>query len=302
MNVRDAIADFVAYVALERGLAPSTVDAYASALERFEVYVLQRKRVAVDEVTAGDVTSFMRSLAARGIGGRGRLARLGMLRRFFRRLVDGDVVRQDPTSTVDGPRVTRVRSSEVLGERAVARLISQPADTLVGRRDAAMIELAYAAGLRVSELVGLRVGDVQLNAGFVRVTGKGSKTRLVPIGEVAKERIEAYLANDRPRLVAKARGRTDVLFLTQKCRPLSRQAFWRSLRAYARAARIELPSENVSPHKLRHAFATHLVERGADLRAVQEMLGHENIATTEVYTRVGIASVLREAMKHPRYR
>jgi len=163
-----------------------------------------------------------------------------------------------------------------------------------------MIELAYASGLRVSELVTLPLADVNLNAGFVRVTGKGNKTRLVPLGAAARERIERYLAEDRPGFLRDPAER--ALFLTDRGRPMTRQGFWKALRGHARRAGVRLPGGEVSPHKLRHSFATHLLERGADLRAVQAMLGHADISTTEIYTQVSQARMIEQARKHPRAR
>jgi integrase/recombinase XerD len=186
----------------------------------------------------------------------------------------------------------------VLGEDAVARLIAQPPDTPRGRRDSAMIELTYASGLRVSELVTLAVADVNLRHGFVRVTGKGGKTRLVPVGAAARDKLAAYLADDRRVKDAAERA----MFVTDRGGPMTRQGFWKLLRTYARRAGVRLPSGEVSPHKLRHSFATHLVEHGADLRAVQAMLGHADISTTEIYTHVSKARVIEQARKHPRAR
>jgi integrase/recombinase XerD len=157
------------------------------------------------------------------------------------------------------------------------------------------MELLYATGVRVSELVGLPVGDANLNAGFVRVTGKGKKTRLVPLGEAAREAIDRYLAEVRPGW---ARTDDDALFLTERGRRMTRQGFWKLLRGYARAAGVRLPTGEVSPHKLRHSFATHLVERGADLRAVQAMLGHADIATTQIYTHVQTERLAAVVARH----
>jgi integrase/recombinase XerD len=188
----------------------------------------------------------------------------------------------------------------VLGSDAVARLIAAPPARGIGRRDAAMIELVYASGLRVSELVGLPLADVNLRAGFVRVTGKGGKTRVVPLGEAARSRIDRYIAEDRPAWLHDPAQR--ALFLTERGAPMTRQGFWKALRTYAIAAGVRLPAGGVSPHKLRHSFATHLVERGADLRAVQAMLGHADISTTQIYTQVSHARMIEQARKHPRAR
>jgi integrase/recombinase XerD len=189
----------------------------------------------------------------------------------------------------------------VLGEEAVARLLAVPRrDTPRGLRDAAMLELLYATGMRVSELVGLPADEVNLAGGWVRVTGKGRKTRMVPIGQPARDAVAAYLAEVRP---AWARGEPRALFLTGRGGPMTRQGFWKLLRGYARAAGVRLPRGEVSPHKLRHSFATHLVERGADLRSVQAMLGHADVATTQIYTHVSRARMIEQYLeKHPRAR
>src|SRR5690606_1514495 len=202
-------------------------------------------------------------------------------------------------AVTDAPRTARGLPG-VLGEDAVARLIAQPPDTPRGRRDAAMIELAYASGLRVSELVNIALADINLNHGYVRVTGKGNKTRMVPVGGAARDKIARYVAEDRPELVRDPAAR--ALVLTERGKPLTRHGFWKALRHYARKAGVRLPSGDISPHKLRHSFATHLVERGADLRAVQAMLGHADISTTQIYTQVSRARVLEQVRKHPRAR
>jgi integrase/recombinase XerD len=179
-------------------------------------------------------------------------------------------------------------------------LIAAPPDTPRGRRDAAMIELAYGSGLRVSELVMLPLADVNLHGGFVRVTGKGGKTRMIPLNTAAQMRITRYLEEDRPSWLRDPRQH--ALFLTERGGPMTRQGFWKALRNYARRADVRLPAGEVSPHKLRHSFATHLVEHGADLRAVQAMLGHADISTTQVYTQVSQARMIEHARKHPRAR
>jgi integrase/recombinase XerD len=184
-------------------------------------------------------------------------------------------------------------------EEAV-RAASEVKDGLVVLSDAAMIELAYASGLRVSELIALPLADVNLHAGFVRVTGKGQKTRVVPLHAAARARIERYIHEDRPAQLRDPAVR--ALFLTDRGQPMTRQGFWKALRGHAARAGVRLPAGEVSPHKLRHSFATHLVERGADLRAVQAMLGHADISTTQVYTQVSRARLIVEARKHPRAR
>jgi integrase/recombinase XerD len=288
---------YLDHLKVERGLARHTLEAYGRDLARFIAFATKRDRADVDDITAADITDFLIELADAGLAARSRARTLTGLRGWFKHLVAERWLEADPSAQIESPRTAK-RLPGVLGEDALARLIAQPKDTPRGRRDAAMIELAYASGLRVSELVALPVADVNLNGGYVRVTGKGQKTRLVPLGEIARDRIARYLADDR----RPANPAERALFLTHFGRPMTRQAFWKLLRGYAKAAGVRLPGGEVSPHKLRHSFATHLVERGADLRAVQAMLGHADISTTEIYTQVSRARMIEQARKHPRAR
>lgn len=286
---------FLDHLKVERGLARLTLEAYARDLTRFVQFVSERGRRDVDDITPTDIADFLLLLSEQGLVARSRARTLVAVRGLCKHLVAERWLDADPAALIDSPR-TGKRLPGVLGEDAVARLIAQPPDTRRGRRDAAMIELAYASGLRVSELVAIPLADVNLNAGFVRVTGKGNKTRLVPLGQAARERITRYLAEDRPALVRDPAER--ALFLTERGRPMTRQGFWKTLRGYARRAGVRLPTGDVSPHKLRHSFATHLVERGADLRAVQAMLGHADISTTEIYTQVSQARIIEQVIAH----
>jgi integrase/recombinase XerD len=300
----EAIDLFLDHLKVERGLSKHTLEAYGRDLARFANFISQRTRpgatsMTVDDVTPADVTDFLIDLAGAGLAARSRARMLVAVRGWCKHLVAERWLDVDPCELIDSPRTAK-RLPGVLGETGVVQLISQPPDTPRGRRDAAMIELAYASGLRVSELVTLPMADVNLHAGFVRVTGKGNKTRLVPLGGAARARIEQYLATDRPTFVKDPAER--ALFLTGRGRPMTRQAFWKTLRDHAARAGVRLLGGAISPHKLRHSFATHLVERGADLRAVQAMLGHADISTTQVYTQVSQARVIEQARKHPRAR
>jgi integrase/recombinase XerD len=297
LPIDDAVDLFLAHCKVERGLARHTLDSYGRDLNRFAAFIAERGRADVDDIQPVDVIDFLTMLAERGLVARSRARTLVAVRQLCKHLVTERWLAADPAELIDAPRAG-VRLPGVLGEAAVAQLIAQPPDTARGRRDAAMIELAYASGLRVSELVTLPLADVNLNAGFVRVTGKGGKTRLVPLGQAARDRIARYIAEDR----APRDPRERALFLTDRGRPMTRQGFWKLLRGHAARAGIRLPGGGVSPHKLRHSFATHLVERGADLRAVQAMLGHADIATTQIYTQVSQARVIEQARKHPRAR
>lgn len=299
LSLDEAVDLFLDHLKVERGLARHTLDAYGRDLARFGQFVSDRGREDVDDVNAADITEHLIALAEAKLSPRSRARALVAVRGLFRHLVAERWLDADPTALIDAPCTAR-RLPGVLGEDAVARLIAQPPDTPRGRRDAAMIELAYASGLRVSELVTIALADVNLNHGFVRVTGKGSKTRLVPVGGAARDKVAQYLERDRPTLVRDPAER--ALFLTDRGRPMTRQGFWKLLRNHARRAGVRLPAGDISPHKLRHSFATHLVEGGADLRAVQAMLGHADISTTQIYTQVSRARVLEQVRKHPRSR
>jgi len=291
-----AVDVFLDHLKVERGLSVNTIDAYGRDLGRWLRFLADRGRAVVDDVTAADLTDHLIALTDAGLAARSRARALVAIRGLSRHLVAEKWLDADPTELVDAPRVGR-RLPGVLGEEAVQRLLAQPRrDTPRGARDAAMLDLLYATGLRVSELVGLPLADVNLGAGFVRVTGKGKKTRLVPIHAAAIASVRAYVDGVR-------RPGAGALFVTGRGGAMTRQGFWKLLRGYARAAGVRLPSGDVSPHKLRHSFATHLVERGADLRAVQAMLGHADIVTTQVYTHVSRARMVELYLaKHPRAR
>ena len=299
LSLDEAVDLFLDHIKVERGLARLTLDAYGRDLAKFTAFLADRGRADIDDVTALDVIDFLAMMTEAGLAPRSRARTLVAVRGLCKHLVGERWLAADPAALVDAPRTGR-RLPGVLGEAAVTRLIGEPPDTPRGRRDAAMIELAYGSGLRVSELVALPLADVNLRAGFVRVTGKGGKTRLVPLNTAAQQRISRYLEQDRPGWVRDPRQR--ALFLTERGGPMTRQGFWKALRGYARRADVRLPSGGVSPHKLRHSFATHLVEHGADLRAVQAMLGHADISTTQVYTQVSQARMIEHARKHPRAR
>jgi integrase/recombinase XerD len=296
LSLEEGVDLYLDHLKVERGLSKNTLEAYGRDLARFTTFVAERGRADVDDITPLDVTDFLLSLS-QTLAARSRARTLVAVRQWCKHLVAERWLDADPAELIESPKTAK-RLPGVLGEDAVSRLIAAPGDTPRGRRDAAMIELTYASGLRVSELVALPLADVNLNAGYVRVTGKGQKTRLVPLGEAARDRIAKYITDDRrPKDPAQR-----ALFLTDRGRPMTRQGFWKLLKRYALSAGVRLPGGGVSPHKLRHSFATHLVERGADLRAVQAMLGHADISTTEVYTHVSRARMIEQARKHPRAR
>jgi integrase/recombinase XerD len=298
LSLDDGVDSYLDRAKVERGLSRNTVEAYARDLARLVRFLADRGREIVDDVTAADLTDHLIGLATAKLSARSRARALVAIRGLFRHLVAERWLAADPTALIESPKLVR-RHPGVLGEDAMVRLLGIPPATPRGIRDHAMLELAYASGLRVSELVGLPLGDINLRAGFVRVTGKGKKTRVVPMGAPTIASIQRYL--DEVRAAWVKDPAQPALFLTHHGRAMTRQAFWKLLRGYARAAGVRMPGGAVSPHKLRHSFATHLLEGGADLRAVQVMLGHSDIATTQLYTHVSSARIVEEyRKKHPR--
>ena len=282
LSLDAAIQQFLDHLKVERELAPATVSAYGSDLADFTKFVAPRGGVVMADagaVKSIDVLDYLARLTERKLSARSQARRLITLRQFFRFLKAEHGAEVDPTEEIDLPRFGR-RLPDFLSVEEIDRLLATPdRATPRGARDAAMLETLYATGLRVSELVRLRLADVNFDAGYLMAFGKGRKQRLVPIGEVALAGLRAYLETGRG---AFAGGRASpALFLARHGRAMSRQSFWKLLGRHAVAAGIR---KRISPHKLRHSFATHLVERGADLRAVQAMLGHADIGTTEIYT------------------
>lgn len=295
MNLETAIRAFLSYARVEKGLAENTVSAYGRDLAKFLAFAAKQK-LDLTSVRRDDVVDFLGSLYRQKLDSRSVARHLVTLRNFFRFGLSEGHIKDDPTLNLESPKVWKTLPS-YLSLEEVDRLLALP-DTarLLGSRDKAMIELLYSTGLRVSELVGLRAGDVDLQSGCVRCIGKGDKERLVPVGKQAVAAVQQYLRDSRPRLV---RGRpTPYLFVNRRGGKLSRVGFWKILRAYGKRAGLR---GKLTPHKLRHSFATHLLERGADLRSVQLMLGHADISTTQIYTHV-IQERLKQVYKahHPR--
>ena len=289
------IASFLDYIRVEKGLAANTVLAYRQDLVRFAGYLSRRKQ-SWGEATREDLHGYLADLHHHNLSARAAARHLASLRgcyQFLRR--EGRLCR-DPTAEIDLPRLPQTLP-KYLATEEVDKLLAQPdVSTAAGLRDRAMFEVLYATGLRVSELVGLRWQDFDVDLGVVRCLGKGNKERLVPVGKSALAALEAYVAKGRSNL-AKHR-RADYLFLNQRGGKLSRVGFWKILSRYGRAAGIVTP---LTPHLVRHSFATHLLERGADLRSIQLMLGHSDISTTQIYTQV-VKERLKEVYRahHPR--
>jgi integrase/recombinase XerD len=286
---------YLDHLRAERGLSPRTALAYAHDLARLVDHAESEGVADAAALSHAVVAGFLVKLGRDGISARSAARYLSSVRGFTRFLVRERALREDPCALIDAPRVGR-RLPQVLTQEEVLALLEAPnRGTARGRRDRAMLQVMYAAGLRVSELVGLRIADVDLRRGVVSAFGKGNKRRLVPLGQVALDALGEYLVD---RANHDKAASSSVLFLSPRGKALSRQTCWKRIVAYARALGIRKP---VSPHKLRHSFATHLLQGGADLRSVQTMLGHVDISTTEIYTHVVGDHVRRAYAKaHPR--
>ncbi len=290
------LTDYVEHLRAERGLSSRTVEAYVADLTAFAAWA-GKQEIAALAARPQDIRGFLAARRAAGLSERTVARSLSSLRGFFRYCVAAGRLHEDPTELIKARELPRPLP-KALSREQVESILEQPdTGTPAGIRDRAMLEVAYGSGLRVSELVNLHLNDLDLEEGFIRCRGKGAKERLVPLGGQAVRWIVAYLGRSRPRYCR--RNNEPFLFLSQQGRPMSRQWFGKSLKRYARAAGV--PASKVSPHVLRHSFATHLLEGDADLRAVQAMLGHARIATTEVYTHVDRSRLRRVYDRyHPR--
>jgi integrase/recombinase XerD len=300
MTLDTLIAAFLNYVKVEKGLSANTISAYTRDLRKFEAFLKERK-LKLEDVGRDTIVDFLGGLYRQQLDSRTVSRHLVSLRNLFRFAMIEEVLSEDPTLNLESPKVRKSLPSYLRMED-VDRLLEQPdLSTPQGLRDRAIIELLYSTGMRVSELVGLRVSDMDMRMGCLRCIGKGDKERLVPVGRKALAAVQQYLDTARPALLGAQRPSgpaAQLLLVNRFGRPLSRIAIWRILSAYGRLAGLRV---NLSPHKLRHSFATHLLERGADLRSVQLMLGHADISTTQIYTHV-IEERLKQIYKthHPR--
>ncbi len=288
--------NFLSYLTVERGLSSHTLDGYGRDLARYLNFLERHRAELLSGVSPALILRFLAELAEKGLGARSRARSLAAVRMFHKFLLTEGYASENPASRVEIPRSLRPLP-QTLAPAEVERLLSAPCgdDPLV-RRDRTMLELLYATGLRVSELVGLRLCDLQLDVGYLSAFGKRSKQRIVPLGETALGELRLYLLHARP--ILDRSGTSPFLFLNRSGKGLTRQGFWKIIKRRATEARI---LKNITPHTLRHSFATHLLENGADLRSVQTMLGHADISTTQIYTHV-----TRERLKkiheefHPR--
>ena len=280
---------------LESGLSANTLAAYRTDLLAFQIW-LAKKGLALEQVTRADLLAYLAANVRAGLSPRSSARHLSTLRRFYRYLLIQGRTQADPTADVRSPVIGRPLPKNI-SEQGVEKLLSTPPrGTALGSRDRAMLETMYASGLRVSELVGLTLNELDLTTGLVRVVGKGGRERIVPLGEEASESLREYLGQARSDLL-KAQL-TDAVFVTRRGGPMTRQAFWQLIKRYAQQAGI---GAEFSPHSLRHAFATHLLNHGADLRSVQMLLGHTDLSTTQIYTHVARARLQSlHGTHHPR--
>jgi integrase/recombinase XerD len=278
----DALIDqFLNYLLVEKGLAQKTLDAYSRDIIRYRNFLAENNSTAFSEEDAPLILKHLILLRKDGLKARSRARHLVAIRGFYRFLVQEKILRNDPARMIDLPK-SGLKLPHVLSREEIELLLKAPdPHKPIGVRDAAMLELLYAAGLRVSELINLKLQDINLEAGFVRIFGKGSRERIVPIGSHAREKVSTYLKAVRSR--RSKQTTSPYLFIARAAKPMTRQGFWKLLRRYALKAGLK---KKITPHSLRHSFASHLLEGGADLRAVQVMLGHVDISTTQIYTHV----------------
>ncbi len=298
MEMSAAISGFLTHVRVEKGLSPNTVSAYGRDMGKFESFARKNKLV-LSQINRDILVDFLSSLYRQKLESRTVARHLVTLRNFFRFAQMQEFIAEDPTVNLESPKIRRSLPGYLRLEE-VEKLLAQPDDkTPIGLRDRTMLEVLYSSGLRVSELTSLRVMDLDRSVGCVRCIGKGDKERLVPVGKKALALVDRYLRDARPQLLGKRQASScPVLFLNRRGGKLSRVGVWKILSAYGRQAGLRVA---LTPHMLRHSFATHLLERGADLRSVQLMLGHSDISTTQIYTHV-VEERLKQIYKahHPR--
>ncbi len=274
------LQDFIYYLTVEKGLSQNTLDGYKRDIRTYLEFLKNHKR-KVEEADRKLIADYLQSLREKGHAVSTVSRNMASLRAFYQFLIEENLLAENPTFQIESPKIEK-KLPRVLSAEEVERLLSQPkGDGIIGIRDKAMLELLYASGIRVSELVSLDITDFNPEVGFLRCRGKGMKERIVPVGSLAINKVQEYLYNCRGKMIKNDAEK--ALFLNQHGRRLTRQGFWKILKKYAQKAQI---TGEITPHTLRHSFATHLLENGADLRSVQEMLGHSDISTTQVYTQI----------------
>ncbi len=279
--MNELIEQFLSYISVERGMANNTLSSYKRDLCKFADYLKSKKIDSIDKVSRQMINSFMMTEKDRGLASNSVSRELACIKSFFKFLLKENIIKENAATIIESPKLWK-KLPFTLSVSEVEALLNAPnVKDLMEMRDKACMELMYATGMRVSELVNLKMDDINMGVGFAKCFGKGSKERIVPFGKKAKESLERYLEKSRPQFLKKSIS--NYLFLTRLSKPMSRQTFWKIIKRYVKVARIK---KKITPHSLRHSFATHILERGADLRIVQEMLGHADISTTQIYTHV----------------
>lgn len=287
---------FLSYLAVEKGLSENTLESYGRDVKKFIEFLEQEKITAISDVKYRHIADFLALSKEKGFTATTIVRSIVSIKQFFKYLIIEKLIAEDPAFQIRTPKMKKSIPAVISLDDVETLLVAPDESTPEGLRDSAMLEVLYATGIRVSELIGLKLNDVNFDHGYVIVYGKGSKERIVPVGEKAREKMLSYLADARP-LILKSRE-AKALFVTRRGKGMTRQGFWKLIKNYALKAAIP---KKISPHTLRHSFATHLLERGADLRTIQIMLGHSDISTTQIYTHVE-SERLKEIHKkyHPR--
>ena len=279
--MQDTVGKFLESLEYEKGLSQNTLESYGADLRDYQMFLQDHSSETLIDVAPSTIVGYLMFLRRKGRSTATVARRLASIKSFYRFLLKEGYIDKDPSENLSSPSLER-RLPKVLTLAEIERLLDQPdPSTPIGLRDKAILEVLYATGLRVSELTNLDLGDVDLREGFVRCIGKGSKERVVPLGEIAIASTRSYIENGRPTLIFDQKELS--LFVNQNGGRMTRQSIWKLVKKYSERARI--PKE-VTPHTIRHSFATHLLEHGADIRSVQEMLGHADISTTQIYTHV----------------
>lgn len=276
------LQSFIHYLSVERGLAPNTLESYERDLTRYIAYLKENGTASLQDTAKSHIVGYIAQLRKAGKAPATLSRTVVSIRAFYQFLVRERIIEKDPSLHMETPKLQK-RLPKVMSMHEVELLLNAPStSTPGGMRDKAMLEVLYATGIRVSELIALRLEDVHLGLGYVRCLGKGSRERIIPLGRIAAQALDQYLQTSRPKLLKPGRSE-DALFVNHLGSRMTRQGFWKIIKKYAAQSGIQ---KEITPHTLRHSFATHLLENGADLRAVQEMLGHADISTTQIYTHV----------------
>lgn len=280
---QEALAEYIIYLKIERGLSANTVISYKRDIEKYLTFLTEKKITQLDEISRFEILDFLQTLRQAGAADNSIIRMVSSLRKFHQYMKRESIMSDDPMQLIDTPKKASTLP-KAISPQSIEKLLEAPDTTTpLGVRDRTILELMYATGLRISELVNLKLSDLHLTMGFIQTMGKGEKERIVPLGEMASQWLDNYLNGARIYLSDKSGEESDYVFLNSRGHGLSRQGVWKKVKQLALEAGID---QNVTPHTLRHSFATHLLENGADLRMVQELLGHADISTTQIYTHI----------------